>query len=361
MNPAVTVQPIIMAPRLRRRTRMHTAFRPAPTATPNEDAGRTGVLLVNLGTPDAPTPAAVRRYLAEFLHDHRVVDLTRWLWCPVLHFIILPLRSPKVAKNYASIWTPEGSPLLALSQRLTQGVAQALPGVDVRLAMRYGNPSVPDVMRAMEADGCRRFVVLPLYPQYAASTSASSHDAVMREVLRWRRQPELRLIQDYHRDAGWVAAIAESIRAHWAAKGRGDRLLMSFHGIPQRFVAGGDPYAAQCRASAEAIAAALGLAEKEWALTFQSRFGREPWLQPYTDKTLEQWGHEKAGTIDVVCPGFAVDCLETLEEIAVENAHAYVEAGGTALRYVPALNDAPAHVDALAALLRRHLSGWSDA
>ena len=361
MNPAVTRGPIIMVPRLRRRTRMHTAFRPAPTATPNEDAGRTGVLLVNLGTPDAPTPAAVRRYLAEFLHDHRVVDLTRWLWCPVLHFIILPLRSPKVAKNYASIWTPEGSPLLALSQRLANGVARALPGVDVRLAMRYGNPSVPDVMRAMEADGCRRFVVLPLYPQYAASTSASSHDAVMREVLRWRRQPELRLIQDYHRDAGWVAAVAESIRAHWAAKGRGDRLLMSFHGIPQRFVAGGDPYAAQCRASAEAIAAALGLSENEWALTFQSRFGREPWLQPYTDKTLEQWGREKAGTIDVVCPGFAVDCLETLEEIAVENAHAYVEAGGTALRYVPALNDDAAHVDALAALLRRHLAGWSDA
>jgi ferrochelatase len=340
---------------------MHTAFRPAPPATPNEDAGRPGVLLVNLGTPDAPTPAAVRRYLAEFLHDHRVVDLTRWLWCPVLHFIILPLRSPKVAKNYASIWTPEGSPLLALSQRLANGVARALPGVDVRLAMRYGNPSVPDVMRAMEADGCRRFVVLPLYPQYAASTSASSHDAVMREVLRWRRQPELRLIQDYHRDAGWVGAVAESIRTHWAAKGRGDRLLMSFHGIPQRFVAGGDPYAAQCRASAEAIAAALGLREDEWALTFQSRFGREPWLQPYTDKTLEQWGREKAGTVDVVCPGFAVDCLETLEEIAVENAHAYVEAGGTALRYVPALNNDAAHVDALAALLRRHLAGWSDA
>jgi ferrochelatase len=340
---------------------MHTAFRPAPPATPNEPAGRTGVLLINLGTPDAPTPAAVRRYLAEFLHDHRVVDLTRWLWCPVLHFIILPLRSPKVAKNYASIWTPEGSPLLALSQRLASGVARALPEVDVRLAMRYGNPSVPDVMRAMAADGCNRFVVLPLYPQYAASTSASSHDAVMREVLRWRRQPELRLVQDYHRDAGWVAAVADSIRSHWAAKGRGDRLLMSFHGIPQRFVAGGDPYAAQCRASAEAIAAALSLSDSEWALTFQSRFGREPWLQPYTDKTLEQWGREKAGTIDVVCPGFAVDCLETLEEIAVENAHAYVEAGGTALRYVPALNDDAAHVDALAALLRRQMGGWGDA
>ncbi|MGL6289395.1 MAG: ferrochelatase [Silanimonas sp.] len=340
---------------------MHTAFRPAPPATPNEDAGRLGVLLVNLGTPDAPTPAAVRRYLAEFLHDHRVVDLTRWLWCPVLHFIILPLRSPKVAKNYASIWTAEGSPLLALSRRLASGVARALPEAEVRLAMRYGNPSVPDVLRQMDEAGCRRIVVLPLYPQYSASTSASSHDAVLREVMRWRRQPELRLVQDYHRDPAWVAAVADRVRAHWAANGRGDRLMMSFHGIPQRFVAGGDPYAAQCRASAEAIAAALDLSESEWALTFQSRFGREPWLQPYTDKTLEQWGRAKAGTVDVVCPGFAVDCLETLEEIAVENAHAYVAAGGTALRYVPALNDDAAHVEALAALLRRQMGGWVDA
>ena len=336
---------------------MHTAFRPAPPASaprdPSAGPARTGVLLVNLGTPEAPTPAAVRRYLAEFLHDHRVVDLTRWLWCPVLHFIILPLRSPKVAKAYASIWTPEGSPLLALTKRLTQRVAAALPGADVRFAMRYGQPSVASVLREMDAAGCTRIVVLPLYPQYSASTSASVHDAVMKEVLTWRRQPDLRLLQEYHLDAGWVAAVADSVRAHWAANGRGDKLLMSFHGLPQRFVDAGDPYAAQCRASAEAIAGALGLADGDWALTFQSRFGREPWLQPYTDKTLEQWGAAKAGTVDVLCPGFAVDCLETLEEIAEQNAHAYVEAGGAALRYIPALNDAPAHVAALAALLTR--------
>ena len=333
---------------------MHTAFRPAPATA----SDRTGLLLVNLGTPDAPTPAAVRRYLGEFLHDHRVVDLNRWIWCPVLHGIILPLRSPRVAKAYASIWTAEGSPLLALSQRLSKGVAAALPDVDVRLAMRYGNPSVPSVLRAMDEAGTRRIMVLPLYPQYSASTSASSHDAVMKEVMHWRRQPELRLVQDYHVDTGWVAAMAKRIAAHWAEHGRPDRLLMSFHGIPQRFVAGGDPYAAQCRASAEAIAQALGLEAKDWALTFQSRFGREPWLQPYTDKTLEQWGRDKAGTVDVVCPGFAVDCLETLEEIAVENAHTYTEAGGTALRYIPALNDDDAHVQALAALYRRHAQGW---
>jgi ferrochelatase len=331
---------------------MHTAFRPAPPA-PSE--GRTGVLLVNLGTPEAPTPAAVRRYLGEFLHDHRVVDLTRWLWCPALHFLILPLRSPKVAKAYASIWTAEGSPLMALTQRLTARLAAALPQADVRFAMRYGQPSVASVLRDMDAAGCTRIVVLPLYPQYSASTSASVHDAVMQEVMTWRRQPDLRLLQDYHVDAGWIAAVAESVRAHWAANGRGDRLLMSFHGLPQRFVDAGDPYAAQCEAGARAIAAALGLRDEEWALTYQSRFGREPWLLPATDKTLLEWGKAKAGTVDVLCPGFAVDCLETLEEIAEQNAHAYVEAGGAALRYVPALNDSPGHVAALSALLTREV------
>lgn len=331
---------------------MHTAFRPAP----DRPGDRTGVLLVNLGTPDAPTPAAVRRYLAEFLHDHRVVDLTRWLWCPVLHGIILPLRSPKVAKAYASIWTADGSPLLAGTKRVGAALAEALPGIDVRVAMRYGHPSVPSVMQAMDEAGVGRLLVLPLYPQYSASTSASVHDAVMRELLRWRRQPEVHFVQDYHRDPAWVRAVAESIRAHWAANGRGDRLLMSFHGIPQRFVRGGDPYQAQCEAGARAIAAELGLGDGEWWLTFQSRFGREPWLEPYTDKTLEQWGREKVGTVDVVCPGFAVDCLETLEEIAEQNAHAYVAAGGTALRYIPCLNDAPAHVAALAGVVRRALA-----
>lgn len=348
---------------------MYTTFRPAPVAparadanaAPAPDAGRTGVLLVNLGTPEAPTPAAVRRYLAEFLHDHRVVDLTRWIWCPALHFIILPLRSPKVAKAYASIWTPEGSPLMVLTKRLAAGLATALPGADVRCAMRYGQPSVARVLREMDEAGCTRIAVLPLYPQYSASTSGSVHDAVMNEVLTWRRQPDLRLLQDYHVDAGWVTAVAASVRAHWATNGRGDRLLMSFHGLPQRFVDAGDPYATQCEASARAIAAELGLRDGDWALTFQSRFGREPWLTPATDATLLAWGKAKAGTVDVLCPGFAVDCLETLEEIAEQNAHAYVEAGGAALRYIPALNDAPAHVAALADLLRREVPSLAPA
>ncbi len=337
---------------------MHTAFRPAPPAAASpHNTKRIGVLLVNLGTPEAPTPAAVRRYLGEFLHDHRVVDLTRWLWCPLLHFIILPLRAPKVAKAYASIWTTEGSPLMALTKRLSARLAQILPDADLRFAMRYGKPSVAETLRAMDAAGCRRIVVLPLYPQYSASTSGSVHDAVMREVLTWRRQPDLRLLQDYHQDAGWVAAIADSVRAHWAANGRGDRLLMSFHGLPQRFVDAGDPYALQCRVGAAAIARALDLQDTEWALSFQSRFGREPWLTPATDATLKTWAQAKVGTVDVICPGFAVDCLETLEEIAEQNAHAYVEAGGTTLRYVPALNDTDAHAELLADLLTREVPG----
>jgi len=334
---------------------MYTVFRPVPPTPATTDLPRTGILLVNLGTPEAPTPAAVRRYLAEFLHDHRVVDLTRWLWCPLLHFIILPLRSAKVAKAYASIWTAAGSPLLALTRRLGEGLASALPQAQVRFAMRYGQPSVAAVLRQMDAAGCTHIVVLPLYPQYSASTSGSVHDAVMREVLTWRRQPDLRLLQDYHLDAGWVAAVAASVRAHWAANGRGDRLLMSFHGLPQRFIDAGDPYAAHCAAGARAIAAALGLGAAEWALGYQSRFGREPWLTPATDATLLAWGKAQAGTVDVLCPGFAVDCLETLEEIAEQNAHAYVAAGGTALRYIAALNDSPAHVEVLAARLRREV------
>ncbi|TXK62239.1 ferrochelatase [Alkalisalibacterium limincola] len=323
-------------------------------------AARTGVLLVNLGTPDAPTPPAVRRYLAEFLHDYRVVDMTRWLWCPILHFVILPLRGRKVARTYASIWGPDGSPLLALSRKLTQATQGELPDVPVRLAMRYGNPSIRAVLREMHDQGLERLVVLPLYPQYAASTSASVFDGVVRELSSWRRVPALRFIDDYHRDPDWVEAVAASIRRHRADHGAAKKLLMSFHGIPQRFVREGDPYAAQCEAGARLIATAAGLAEDEWMLTFQSRFGREPWLQPYTDKTLEKLAAEGIDSVDVICPGFAVDCIETLEEIEVENAEVFHAAGGKTLRYIPALNDSPAHAQVMSALLRRHAGDWLD-
>lgn len=317
-----------------------------------------GVLLVNLGTPEAPTASAVRRYLAQFLHDWRVVDVSRWLWCLVLHGIILPLRSRRVAGKYAAIWGTDGSPLMAFSRDLSQRVDAALDGHVVQLAMTYGEPSVRTVLRGMAERGIRRVLVLPLYPQYSATTSGAVFDAVARELMGWRELPELRFVRDYHRDPAWVQAMAHSIRAHWQAQGRAERLLFSFHGIPQRFAKAGDPYPQQCRASAEAIAAALGLADGDWALTYQSRFGREPWLQPYTDISLHEWAAAGLASVDVVCPGFAVDCLETLEEIAVENRDAFIAAGGQRLNYVAALNASDGHVAALQAVIAQHVSGW---
>ena len=312
------------------------------------------LLLVNLGTPTAPTAPAVRRYLAEFLHDHRVVQLTRWLWCPLLHFVILPLRSPKVALKYASVWLPGGSPLAVHTEALADAVRMRLPAWRVRHAMRYGEPSIGAALDALRAEGVYSVRVLPLYPQYSTTTTASVADA----IARHGKGLQISMLQDYHRDAGWAAAIADSIRSHWALLGRGERLLLSFHGIPQRLVDGGDPYATQCEASTVAIAEALGIPRSEILLTFQSRFGKERWLQPYTQQTLEALAREGVGSVDVACPGFAVDCLETLEEIAVENAHAFRAAGGESLRYIPCLNAGDAHAQALATLAQAD-TGWS--
>lgn len=315
------------------------------------DNPTSAVLLVNLGTPDAPTRSAVKRYLAQFLHDHRVVDLTRWLWCPILHFIILPLRSGKVAKKYASIWMKEGSPLRVHSQRLAARVQALMPDHRVRLAMTYGQPSVPDALRALQNEGVQQITVLPLYPQYSGTTSEAVFDAVQRSQLI-AAPPRITRIDDYHQHPAWVQAMADSIRAHWDTQGRGELLMMSFHGIPQRYARNGDPYPAQCEASARAIAQALGLTDAQWTLTYQSRFGREPWLQPYTDHTLQALARQGLRRVDVVCPGFATDCLETLEEIAVENAHLFRDAGGDVLNYIPCLNDADAHAQALADIAR---------
>jgi ferrochelatase len=320
-------------------------------STPHDSAS--ALVLVNLGTPEAPTAPAVRRYLAQFLHDHRVVQLTRWLWCPLLHFIILPLRSPKVARKYAQIWMDGGSPLAVHTAALARAVGERLPGWRVAHAMRYGEPSVATVFDRLRADGVRRVRVLPLYPQYSTTTTASVVDAVVAAA----GDLQVEVLQDYHEDAGWAAAVAESIRAHWAAHGRGERVLLSFHGIPRRLVDGGDPYADQCEASARAIAAALGVPRDQLLLTFQSRFGRERWLEPYTLPTLEALARDGVRRVDVVCPGFAVDCLETLEEISVENDAAFRAAGGEALRYIPCLNAEAAHADALAALARGE-TGW---
>ena len=313
------------------------------------DTSSTALLIVNLGTPEAPTPRAVRRYLAEFLHDHRVVQLTRWLWCPLLHFIILPLRGPKAAAKYASIWMPEGSPLAVYTRRLAGAVQARLPGWRVQDAMRYGEPSIGSRLQAWRAEGVQKVVVLPLYPQYSTTTTESVRDVVTREA----RGLDVRFIEDYPVDPGWVAAVVGSIRSWRAEHGAGEHLLFSYHGLPQRLARNGDPYPQRCEASTRAIVQALGLRDGEWTLTYQSRFGKERWLEPATDATLQAMAARGVRRVDVVCPGFAVDCLETLEEIAMQNAELFHEAGGEALRYIPCLNDAPAHADALAALARR--------
>ena len=312
----------------------------------------TAVLLVNLGTPEAPTPRAVRRYLGEFLHDHRVVQLSRWLWCPLLHGLILPLRGPKVAKKYGAIWLEGGAPLAVHTRDLAAAVQARMPHCRVRHAMRYGMPSVGAAIDALRVGGADRVLVLPLYPQYSTTTTASVADALAR-----CNGVDVRMVDDYHLDAGWIAAIAGSVQHHWQAHGRGDHLLLSFHGLPQRLVNAGDPYARQCASSARAIAAVLGLDDTQWTLAYQSRFGRERWLQPSTSDTLDALAARGVRTVDVVCPGFAVDCLETLEEIAIMLAERFAEHGGT-LRYIPCLNASAVHADALASLLQRELTAW---
>jgi protoporphyrin/coproporphyrin ferrochelatase len=310
------------------------------------------VILVNLGTPAAPTRAAVKQYLSQFLHDHRVVDLTRWLWCPLLHFIILPIRSGRVAKKYAQVWMKEGSPLRVLSERLTQRVQAELPEYDVRLAMTYGEPSIASVLNELREKNASQVIVLPLYPQYSGTTTEAVFDAVSRAEKAASRPLSVERIKEYYQHPEWLRAMADSIQAHWQKNGRAETLVMSFHGIPQRYARNGDPYPKQCEASAQSIAQLLGLNENQWMLTYQSRFGREPWLQPYTDHSLEALAKSGVKTVDIVCPGFAADCLETLEEIRMENAHIFQQAGGTEFRYIECLNDSEAHAKALASVVR---------
>lgn len=325
----------------------------ASNAEARTAAADTAVVLVNLGTPDAPNTAAVRRYLSEFLHDRRVVDLSRWLWCPLLHFAILPLRSGKVAHKYASIWLPEGSPLAVYTRRLAEAVQRELPDARVLHAMRYGQPSWKQLLAQLREQGVRRVLALPLYPQFSTSTTASVGD-----VLQAAAGLDTRLLHDYHADPAWVGAVADSIHRHRQHHGEGEHLLFSFHGLPQRFADAGDPYPRQCEASARAIAQALGLAEDAWTLCYQSRFGRERWLEPATSDGLNALAARGVRKVDVVAPGFAVDCLETLEEVAIMLAADFAARGGE-LRYIPCLNDSPAHASALAGIARRELDAWN--
>ncbi len=336
-------------------------FRPEPHYHHGQ-AERTAIVLVNLGTPAAPTASALRRYLAEFLSDPRVVEIPRLLWWPILHGIILRTRPAASAAKYASVWTPEGSPLALWTQRQASALGSALAAaghdIIVRPAMRYGRPAVATVMDGLRAEGATRVLVLPLYPQYAAATTASVGDSVMQWALRARRVPELRFVGEYHDHPGYIGALAERLQAHWLAHGRGDKLLLSFHGLPQRSLTLGDPYHCQCLATGRLLAQALGLAREELVVTFQSRFGKAVWLQPYTEPTLRALAAQGVRKVDVMCPGFVGDCLETLEEIAQEGRDAFLQAGGERFSYVPCLNDSPAFVQALAALALQHLQGW---
>jgi ferrochelatase len=321
------------------------------------------VLLVNLGTPDAPTPAAVRRYLAEFLSDRRVIDLPRWFWLPILHGVILRIRPRRSAHAYASIWTEAGSPLRVYSQSLADLLDRRLRAATagaagVVLAMRYGRPAIAATIQRLRAQGMRRLLVLPLYPQYSATSSGTVLDAVTATFLRMRWPPELRFVGDYHADEKYISILASSVRRHWAEHGRADKLLLSFHGIPERYARAGDPYADQCRATALRLRLELGLDESALQIVFQSRVGREAWLQPYTEDVLRRLPGEGVRRIQVLCPGFAVDCLETLEEIAMRDRDLFVASGGDELQYIPALNDSPPHVDMLFDLIRGQSAGW---
>ncbi len=325
---------------------------PASIAAAASSAADTAVVLVNLGTPEHANTAAVRRYLSEFLHDRRVVDMNRWLWCPLLHFGILPLRSGKVAHKYASVWLPEGSPLAVHTRRLAEAVQRELPQLRVLHAMRYGKPSWKQLLQELREQGVRRVLALPLYPQYSTTTTASVGD-----VLAAAQGLDTRMVADYHTDPDWVAAVADSIRRHRTAHDGGEHLLFSFHGLPQRLAAAGDPYPRQCEASARAIAQALGLPDSAWSLSYQSRFGRERWLEPATQDSLRALAARGVREVDVIAPGFAVDCLETLEEVAIMLAEDFAEHGGR-LRYIPCLNEAPTHAQALAGIARRALADW---
>lgn len=334
-------------------------------APPGAETGSGGiaVVLVNLGTPAAPTTAAVRRYLDQFLSDPRVIEQPRWLWWLILNGVILRLRPARSARAYASIWTKSGSPLLVNSQALAQALGGSLKrsagdGVDVHLAMTYGEPALPAVLRSLVGAGRRRVLVLPLYPQYSATSTGAVFDALADAIKTLRWPPELRTIGDYHDQPAHIEALARSVERHWAAHGRAERLLLSFHGIPRRYVEAGDPYAMQCSATAARLAARLGVGDDGVVVSFQSRVGREEWLRPYTDQKLEEFAKAGVSSVQVLCPAFAVDCLETLEEIAVENRERFLHAGGQRYEYIAALNDGEDQVAALSELVLRHIQGW---
>jgi len=321
-----------------------------------------GILLVNTGTPDEPTPKAVRRYLAQFLADPNLIEFPRWLWLPVLHGIILRVRPRRSAKLYSRVWDERGSPLLYRMQDLAEKLQDALQAeitessVHIAVGMRYGNPSIKAALANLREGGATYLFILPVFPQYSNTTGGTIIKAVFAELQQWRWLPSVQVLNDYHDNVAYIHAITTSLRAYWAKNPRAEKLLLSFHGIPQEYVKKGDPYQAQCLRSAELIAAELGLAAGDWLATFQSRFGSQAWLQPYTDETLKELGSERLKSLDVVCPGFAVDCLETVNEIGYEGRREFQAAGGDEFAYIPALNATDLHVQALMKIILENVS-----
>ena len=325
---------------------------------------RIGILVTNLGTPDAPTTKALRRYLGEFLADPRVVEVPRLIWWFVLHGIILRLRPRKSAAAYRKVWESDGSPLLTHTARQCEGIREALQkkygkNVVVGFAMRYGNPSIAHVLNELQSQGVRQLMVLPLYPQYSASTSASTFDAIAADFVKRRWLPDFRFISHYPDFPPYIEAMARHIEAYWSLHGRKQKLILSFHGVPMKYLKRGDPYHCECHKTSRLLAERLGLGKADYMTTFQSRFGAEEWLKPYTDETLKALPDQGIKSVDVFCPGFSADCLETIEEIDQENREYFMEAGGTEFRYIPCLNAEPAHIEALVALIEDNLQGWT--
>ncbi|CAM3894955.1 ferrochelatase [Bordetella tumulicola] len=329
---------------------------------PPREVGPVGVILVNLGTPASPAPRDIRRYLAEFLSDPRVIEIPRYLWMPILHGLVLARRPQRLQPRYAEIWMDEGSPLMVYSRRQAEGVQRALQArgmaVQVELAMRYGEPSIKQAMTRLRQQGCQRMLTVPLYPQYAASTTATVVDAVAAHAARLRDQPELRFVKRFYDEPGYLDALAGQVADYWQTNGRPQKLVMSFHGLPRYSIELGDPYYRECLETARLLRERLGLGPEQVEVTFQSRFGTARWLEPYTEPTLKTLAAQGVTEVDVVCPGFVADCLETLEEISKECRDAFLSAGGRQFRYIPALNDDPAWIDALTDLVGTHLQGW---
>jgi ferrochelatase len=326
---------------------------------------RTGILVTNLGTPDSPDAPAIRRYLAEFLSDPRVIETNKLIWWPILHGIILRTRPKKSAHAYEKVWTEAGSPLLVITRKQKDAIAESLAEqvagpLHIEFAMRYGNPSITSALEKMQQANVQRLLVFPLYPQYSATTTASTLDAVTDVLKTWRLVPELRFIRQYYDDPAYIDALVDSIRDHWAGQDRASKLVFSFHGLPKSYFLAGDPYFCHCQKTARLVVEQLELKDDAWQLCFQSRFGALEWLKPYTDETLKNYGREGVESVDIISPGFSADCLETLEEINMQNREFFLQAGGKEFSYIPALNDAPKHIDALCGIITRHCQGWPE-